>query len=80
MLRSPFVERVAAVEGDGDEATALVAELVSAQRQGTAHELVAAAGQSVGRVERVEPAGDVVRQIVAEAQDVLARLASLSGT
>jgi enoyl-[acyl-carrier protein] reductase II len=77
VLRSPFIERVAAVEG-GEEASALVDELVSAQRQGTAHELVAAAGQSVGRVERVEPAGDVVRQIVAEAQDVLARLASLS--
>jgi nitronate monooxygenase/enoyl-[acyl-carrier protein] reductase II len=77
VLRSPFVERVAMVE-QAEDATGLVVELVSAQREGTAHELVAAAGQSAGRVERVDPAGAVVRQIVSEAQDVLAKLAALT--
>ena len=77
VLRSSFVERVATVERPED-AAGLVAELVSAQRAGTGHELVAAAGQSVGRVERVESAADVVRQIVTEAHDVLARLAALA--
>jgi enoyl-[acyl-carrier protein] reductase II len=77
VLQSPFIERVASVERP-EEVTGLVADLVNAQRVGTAHELVAAAGQSVGRVERVESAGSVARGIVAEAQDILARLATLT--
>jgi enoyl-[acyl-carrier protein] reductase II len=76
VLRSPFVDRVAVVEQDEDVAR-LLDELVSAGRDGTGHELVAAAGQSAGRVEHVESAGAVVRQIVAEAEDVLAKLAAL---
>jgi enoyl-[acyl-carrier protein] reductase II len=77
VLRSSFVDRVAAVEGT-EEAAGLIEELVSAQRLGTGHELVAAAGQSAGRVERVESASEVVRQIVAEAHDVLTKLAALT--
>ena len=77
VLRSSFVERVATVERPED-AAGLLEELVSAQRAGTAHDLIAAAGESVGRVERVESAADVVHQIVAEAHDVLARLATLT--
>ena len=60
-----------------DDASGLVEELVTAQREGTAFELVAAAGQSVGRVDRVMPAAEVVHQIIADAEDVLARLAAL---
>ena len=77
VLRSPFVERVATVERPEDVA-GLLQELALAQRTGTGHELVAAAGQSAGRVERVDSAGDVVRQIVAEAHHVLARLTALT--
>ncbi len=77
VLQSPFVERVAAVEGPED-VTGLLEHLKAAQREGTAHELVVAAGQSVGRVDEVESAGAVVRQIVAEAADVLARLAMVT--
>ena len=77
VLRTPFVERVASVER-ADDATGLVEELVTAQREGTAFELVAAAGQSVGRVDRVMPAAEVVHQIIADAQDVIARLATLT--
>jgi enoyl-[acyl-carrier protein] reductase II len=75
VLQSPFIERVATVERPED-VTSLVEDLVKAQRDGTAHELVVAAGQSVGRVDQVESAGTVVRQIVAEANDILARLAT----
>ena len=77
VLRSSFVDRVATVERT-DEVAGLVEELVSAQRLGTGHELVAAAGQSAGRVERIESASEVVRQIVAEAHDVLTKLAALT--
>jgi enoyl-[acyl-carrier protein] reductase II len=77
VLRSSFVERVAGVE-QPEEVAVLLDELVSAQRRGDAHELVAAAGQSVGRVERIEPAGEVVRQLVAEACDIVEKLAALT--
>jgi enoyl-[acyl-carrier protein] reductase II len=77
VLRSAFVDRVAEVEGPED-VSRLLAELVSAQREGTGHELVAAAGQSAGRVGNVEPAAAVVHGIVADAQAVLARLAALT--
>ena len=77
VLRSSFVDRVASVERT-EEVAGLVEELVSAQRLGTGHELVAAAGQSAGRVERIESASEVVRQIVAEAHDVLTKLAALT--
>ena len=40
--------------------------------------LVAAAGQSAGRVEQIESASEVVRQIVAEAHDVVTKLAALT--
>ena len=40
--------------------------------------LVAAAGQSAGRAEQIESASEVVRQIVAEAHDVVTKLAALT--
>jgi enoyl-[acyl-carrier protein] reductase II len=77
VLQSRFIEQVATVERP-DEVSGLVEQLKAAQHEGTAHELVVAAGQSVGRVDEVESAGTVVRQIVAEASDVLARLATFA--
>jgi nitronate monooxygenase/enoyl-[acyl-carrier protein] reductase II len=77
VLQSPFIERVATVERPKDVAN-LVEHLVEAQRAGTAHELVVAAGQSVGRVDEVESAGTLVGHIVAEANDVLARLSTFT--
>jgi enoyl-[acyl-carrier protein] reductase II len=77
VLRSAFVDRVAEVEDEGG-VSRLLEELISAGREGTAHELVAAAGQSAGRIGHVEPAAAIVRQIVAEADAVLARLASIN--
>lgn len=77
VLQSPFIEQVATFE-QPEDVSSLVEHLKAAQRDGTAHELVVAAGQSVGRVDEVESAGTVLRQIVAEATDVLARLATLT--
>jgi hypothetical protein len=48
----------------------------SAPRNG--HELVAAARRSAGRVEHIESASKVVRQIVAEAHDDLTKLATVT--
>jgi enoyl-[acyl-carrier protein] reductase II len=75
VLRTPFVDRVAEVER-ADDVARLLEDLVSAARDGTAHELVAAAGQSAGRVEHIESAAAVVHQIVADAEAVLAKLAA----
>jgi enoyl-[acyl-carrier protein] reductase II len=77
VLRSAFVDRVAEVE-EPEEVSRLLEELVSAQREGTGHELVAAAGQSAGRIGNVEPAAAVVHGIVAGARAVLDRLAALT--
>jgi enoyl-[acyl-carrier protein] reductase II len=76
VLRSSFVDRIAEVEQPEDVAP-LLDELVAAARDGTGHELVAAAGQSAGRVEHVDSAATVVREIVADAVAVLARLSAL---
>ncbi len=52
----------------------LAAELVDAVRQGRGHELVPFTGQSAGMIGSVRPAGEIVRQMVTEARDLLARL------
>jgi enoyl-[acyl-carrier protein] reductase II len=76
VLRSSFIDRVAEAE-EPEGVVQLLEELVSAGREGTAHELVAAAGQSAGRVGHIEPAATVVEEIVADAEAVLTRLAAL---
>lgn len=50
---------------------AVLAELGSAMSEGRMHELVAVAGQSAGMVHAVEPAGEIVRDIVDQAEHVL---------
>jgi NAD(P)H-dependent flavin oxidoreductase YrpB (nitropropane dioxygenase family) len=50
---------------------AVLAELGSAMSEGRMHELVAVAGQSAGLVHAVEPAGEIVRDIVDQAEHVL---------
>jgi enoyl-[acyl-carrier protein] reductase II len=76
-LRTRFVDRVAAIEHP-DEVSHLLDELRSATRERRAHELVAAAGQSAGRVDQVRPAAAVIEQIVADAADVVAKLVALT--
>ena len=76
LLRTPFVDRMAAAQGD-EELGRLGEELLSAAGEGRMHELLAAAGQSAGRVGQVEPAARVVAQLVEEARAVLTDLATL---
>jgi enoyl-[acyl-carrier protein] reductase II len=76
MLRSPFYERWA---GRSDELAARAPEvgreIVGAILDGRGHEYVPFAGQSVGLVHDVRPAADIVREVVAEADRILRRLA-----
>ena len=51
--------------------------MLSALRQGRIHEFVPFAGQSVGAIRDLLPAGEIVRRMVAEAAEHLGRAASL---
>jgi enoyl-[acyl-carrier protein] reductase II len=74
VLRTPFVEEW---NRRGDEvepeAERLGGELVAAIRQGRAHELVPFTGQTAGQIHEVLPAGEIVRQMVAGAEEALRR-------
>ena len=53
----------------------LPGELVEAVRAGRGHELVPFAGQTAGLISSVQPAGAIVRGLVAEAEAALRRAA-----
>jgi enoyl-[acyl-carrier protein] reductase II len=79
VLVSPYAERLAAAEAAGaprEEIIAMVAGAVNAigTDEGRLDESFVWAGQSVGLIDAVEPAGVVVRRIAAEAAAGLARL------
>ena len=75
VLRTDWVDRHNAdPEAVVGERGRLAAELVDAVRHGRGHELVPFAGQSAGMIDAVLPAGEIVRQMVAEAERLLARL------
>ena len=56
------------------ERAQLAAELVDAVKHGRGHELVPFTGQSAGMIDSVRPAGEIVRRIVTDAEELLARL------
>jgi nitronate monooxygenase/enoyl-[acyl-carrier protein] reductase II len=72
LLRTDFVqrweERAAEVESDP---TSVLAELTEAVGAGDREELLVVGGQSAGLIEHVEPAGAIVRALVAETRDAL---------
>jgi enoyl-[acyl-carrier protein] reductase II len=74
VLRTPFVEEW---NRRGDEvepeAERLGGELVAAIRQGRAYELVPFTGQTAGQIHEVLSAGEIVRQMVAGAEEALRR-------
>lgn len=76
-LRTPFVKEWQ----DGDKAKfdveRLRRELLAATQQGTIRELVPYAGQTAGLIQEILPAAEIVRRIVAEAEQALARSAKL---
>jgi len=74
VIRTPFVNRWRGRRDDARrEAEQLRAEILGALRQGRAHELVPFAGQTAGLVRGIQPAGEIVREIVADAEQALAR-------
>ncbi|MBI1744503.1 nitronate monooxygenase [Candidatus Acetothermia bacterium] len=55
------------------EAERLQNEIMAARQQGKIHELAPFAGQTVGLIHEILPAGEIVRRLVAEAEEVLRR-------
>jgi nitronate monooxygenase/enoyl-[acyl-carrier protein] reductase II len=78
MLPTPFVERLEQAD-TAEEFDRLRDELISAALGGDKDELIAAAGQSSGLLDAVEPAADIVHRIVDEARDVLGGLPDARG-
>ena len=79
LLRTEFVgrweERASEVERDP---TPVLAELAEAVAAGDREELLVVGGQSAGLIEHVEPAGAIVRALVAETRDALAEAESFA--
>jgi nitronate monooxygenase/enoyl-[acyl-carrier protein] reductase II len=79
VLRTPFVERW---RDQPDEARRHAGEIrdevMTALRTGRVHELVPFTGQTAGLIADILPAGELVRRIVAEAEQALARGGSLA--
>jgi nitronate monooxygenase/enoyl-[acyl-carrier protein] reductase II len=74
VLRTPFVERWNRdVEGARLHAAELGQELFGAIRSGRAHEYVPFTGQTAGLIDEVLPAAEIVRRLVADAEDTLRR-------
>lgn len=77
-LRTPFSEEWGERREDARrEAERLQGEVMAAAQQGRIHELMPFAGQTAGAIREVLPAGDIVRRIIAEAQDALKGAARL---
>src|SRR5262249_2376006 len=55
------------------EANRLGEELLSAFKQGRAHELVQFTGETAGMIHEILAASEIVRRVMAQAQEVLAR-------
>lgn len=74
VLRTDWVDRY---QDDPEAATRdreqLGAELVEAVRAGRGHELVPFTGQSTGLISEILPAGEIVRRMVAEAEELIRR-------
>jgi enoyl-[acyl-carrier protein] reductase II len=77
VIRTPFVSAWHERADDARrEAERLRGEIMSALRQGRAYELLPFTGQTVGLIHDIAPAGEIVRRIVAEAEDVLSHAAT----
>lgn len=73
VLRTPFVERWNADrEGARNAAAALGQEVVEAIRGGRGHEYRPFSGQTVGMIDDVLPAREIVRSLVEGAERALA--------
>ena len=78
VIRTPFVGAWHERPDDARrEAERLRGEIMSALRQGRVYELVPFTGQTAGLIHDIAPAGEIVRRIVAEAEDALSHAATL---
>ncbi len=72
VLRTPFVEEWNRRLGEAArEVERLSSELVAAVQQGIVHELVPFTGQTAGMIQEVLPVDEIVRRMVAEAEETL---------
>jgi len=81
VLRSPHAEAIVAAEAAGGDVVPMIAGAMNAR--GTDEGDLACsyvwAGQCVGLIDQVEPAGEIVARMVAEAEAGLARLDAMRG-
>lgn len=71
-LRNPFLDEWnAKLDEARDQRERLQAEMASASKEGRRHETIAGAGQSAGGIGDVLPVADIIRRMVAEAEDAL---------
>ncbi len=73
VLRTPFVDEWNRRQDEvrGEAAEQLSGELMTAVRQGRAHELVPFTGQTAGMIHEVLPVGEIVRRMVTGAEEAL---------
>jgi enoyl-[acyl-carrier protein] reductase II len=81
VMRTPFVEEwQRRPEEARREAERLRAELMSAIQQRRPHELVPFTGQTAGLIRDILPAAEIVRTMLAEAEQALERASTLRGS
>ena len=76
VLRTPFVEEWLGRDDDVErERDRLSGELMQAAQEGRGHELTPITGEVAGMIDEILPAGEIVRRMVARAQDAVAGVA-----
>jgi nitronate monooxygenase/enoyl-[acyl-carrier protein] reductase II len=80
VLSTPFIDtwrdRPAEAKARSEQ---LRGEISGALRTGKVHEVVPFTGQTAGLIDEILPAGEIVRRLVTEAEEALARAAVLAG-
>jgi nitronate monooxygenase/enoyl-[acyl-carrier protein] reductase II len=77
-IRTPFIDHWQQHRDEAKQAAErLRAELLDAIQRGKQHELVPGAGQSAGSIGDILPAGEIVRQMVADAEHALEQSANI---
>ena len=77
-IRTPFIEKWQRRRDDAKrEAERLRGEVMMALQQGKMHELVPLAGQTAGLIREILPVREIVRRMVAEAEEALERVTKL---
>ena len=70
-LRTPLIDAWQSGRSQAHRMDELRADLLKAAQEGRQYEMIASAGQSVGLINDIIPAGDIVRRIVAQARQAL---------